>query len=38
MFTLFMQYDMRLVNTLIVAMYGVMNYSLLLPHLVAILK
>ena len=27
----FVLYDMRLVNTLIIAKYGVMNYSLLMP-------
>ena len=30
-----MLYDMRLVNTFIIAMYGVMNYLLHMPHLVA---
>ena len=28
----FVLYDMRLVNTFIIAMYGVMNYSLHLPN------
>ena len=31
----FVLYDMRLVNTFITAMYGVMNCSLLMPVLVA---
>ena len=30
----FVLYDMRHVNTFIIAMYGVMNYSLLMPKLV----
>ena len=29
------RYDMRLVNNFIIAMYGIMNYLLLLPTLVA---
>ena len=28
-------YEMRLVNTVIIAMYGVMNYSLLMPNVFA---
>ena len=31
----FMLYDMRLVNTFIIAMYGVMNNLLLVPNLIA---
>ena len=31
----FVLYDMRSVNMLIIAKYGVMNYSLLMPNLVA---
>ena len=31
----FVFYDMRLVNTSIIAMYDIMNYSLLIPNLVA---
>ena len=30
----FVLYDMRLVNTFIIAMYGVMNFLLLMPNLV----
>ena len=30
----FVLYDMRLVNTFIIAMYGVMNNSLLVPNLI----
>ena len=35
LFLSFVLYDIRLVNTFIIAMYGVMNYSLLMPNLVA---
>ena len=34
-FLRFVLYDMRLVNAFIITMYGVMNYSLLMPNLVA---
>ena len=30
----FMLYDMRLVNTFIIAMYGVINYALLMPNVI----
>ena len=28
----FVQYDMRFINNLIIAMYDIMNYSLLMPN------
>lgn len=32
----FVLYNMRLVTTLIIALYGAMNYSLLMPNLIAL--